>query len=357
MSAFQCGSWNCPECGLARAQAVRAGVYRAVRARALPDMLTLTLGPGARGTSPVEARTALLVLFNAFRTRLRKRGFLGSYLWVVEAHEDPADPEDYGFPHLHVACNLRLLLAAAGNQEWAQGYVAQAWNDLGGGFVSASFGRDDCRGAAAYLSKYIGKAAGKAAPWESVRYCTEDTSFRVRPWHRYGGSRDVLAAMKRPDELTVGTWMIVRANDTGSPWEPWNPAKGSAMVPACAEAGGHPPTPDWVPGDCHHGGGAIGNLGQCFCVPPWAYEPVWSEPLMVLADVADLTALSRDRRRELVDARRPRTISQEAVDWALRAEAGIPEDRAPWEAGPWWNGTGAPLTDGTPIVNNADQGG
>lgn len=299
MAPFMCGSWTCPTCAAARARTVRAGVYRAVRAFALVDMLTLTLSEGARGSTPLEARVALLSMFNAMRTRLRKRGFLGSYLWVTEAHED-------GTPHLHVAVNLRALLAAAGNQEWAEGVIADAWTELGGGpIVKVTWGRGDGRTAAGYLSKYLGKSQGVRAPWDGLRYCTEDGSFRTRPWHRYGCSRDVGRAMKEPDRPTVGTWALVRAADSGTPWEPFIPAKGSAIVPGCAEAGGHPIAPWWVPGSCHHGG-TTASLG-CFCTPPWAWEP----------GPEDFSP--RGRRIEAA-ARALGSLSEEALDAASAAD-------------------------------------
>ncbi len=266
LAPFLCGSWTCPTCAAARAQQVRAGVYRAVRKLALVDMLTLTLDAGVRGSSPLEARVALLGLFNALRTRLRKRGFVGSYLWVVEAHED-------GMPHLHVAVNLRALLAAAGNQEWAGGLIADAWTELGGGpVVKVTWGRGDGRTAAGYLSKYLGKATGSRLPWEDRRYCTVDGSFRTRPWHRYGCSRDVGLAMKEPERPTVGTWSLVVAADAGLPWEPFSAAKGSAIVEACADAGGHPFAAEWEPGSCHHDADA--DAPFCFCAPPWARDIV-----------------------------------------------------------------------------------
>ncbi len=307
LAPFLCGSWACPTCAAARARQVRAGVYRAVRKLALVDMLTLTLPAGARGSSPLEARLVLLRLFNALRTRLRKRGFFGSYLWVTEAHDGSECPEDRGMPHLHVAVNLRALLAAAGNQEWAQAFIAEAWAELGGGFASVTFGRSDGRTAAAYLSKYLGKATGIRPPWEDRRYCTVDGSFRTRPWHRYGCSRDVGRAMKEPERPTVGTWSLVVAADGGVPWEPFSAAKGSAIVPACADAGGHAWADEWEPGSCHHD--ADSDVPYCFCAPPWArdiYSDADSGRLWALKALDRYrrhdAALAEDHTGELVTA-------------------------------------------------------
>lgn len=311
MAPFLCGSWSCPTCAAARARTVRAGVYRSVRRFALVDMVTLTLPPGARGATPLEARVVLLRLFNALRTRLRKRGFFGSYLWVTEAHEGGECPEDVGMPHLHVAANLRALLAAAGNQEWAGAMIAEAWAELGGGFASVTFGRGDGRTAAAYLSKYLGKSQGVRAPWEDVRYCTKDGSYRTRPWHRFGCSRDVGRAMKEPERPTVGTWDMVRAADTGTPWELFAAAKGSGIVPECAEAGGHPLAAEWVPGSCHHDSVAGAEIGMCFCAPPWARD------LYTDADAGHIWALKAlDRYRRHAAALEEDKTEAQVKEWA-----------------------------------------
>lgn len=333
MAPFRCGSWSCPACGPAKAQSVRWGVYRACRDLGLGDMVTLTLPVGARGSTPTESRTALSVMFNAFKSALRKRGVLGEYVAVPEYHKD-------GSAHLHLAANLDALVLAAGGVGEAQAILSEAWGRLGGGFVWLGRGRRGvaAKDAAAYLSKYLGKAQGQRAPWEDVRYCTADGNFRVRPWRRYWVSRAAGALVKGPPRVSAGEWALVRPETLPSGrvrYEPWNPAKGSAIMQACD---GHPAVPEWVPGSCHHGGGPLSTLGQCFCVPPWAYEPVWRETLIDLANAADLALLSKARRRDLRDVRRPSSISQEAVDWALESEAGELAGLPSAEAGPWWSG-------------------
>ncbi len=292
---------------------------RAVSDLGLKDMVTLTLPPGARGSSPADSRIVAAALWHAFVMALRKWGrthgipLLEEYVAVPEAHQD-------GTCHLHAAADLEPLLIAEG---WTggenrradaaalaavQAFLSEAWGRLGGGFVDY---RRGARGygsgeAARYLAKYLGKTQAKAAPWSELRYCTTDAGFRRRPWHRYFASWNASAAIAKvrlgPDhypgkEYGPSEWELARPEILPSGrirGIPWNPAKGSAIV---AECDGHPPTPEWVPGSCHHGGSAIG-LG-CFCVPSWAAEPVWSEPLLELVDVQDEAAFEARLAREL----------------------------------------------------------
>ncbi len=298
--------------------------------------MTLTLPVGARGRSPTESRTVVSRMFNGFRTALKRRGLLGEYIVVPEYHAD-------GSAHVHISADLSALVLACGGVGEAQAFLSEAWGRLGGGFVWLGRGRHSvaAKEAAAYLSKYLGKAQGKGAPWEDVRYCTEDGDFRTRPWHRYWASRSAAASIRGLVRARAGEWALVRpvrypGGRVG--FEPWNPALGSAIVPECD---GHPRVPEWMPGSCHHRGGPRSTLGQCFCVPPWAYEPTWSEPLMDLSDAADLSALSQKRLRDLAEARRPRAVSQAAVTWAIEAETAEPSRNGrPMDAGPWWNAGG-----------------
>ena len=306
----RCDAWSCPECGPRRARAVRAGIYRACRELGLSDMLTLTLPPGARGSTALESRTAMSRLRNAFLTWLRKRGFLGDYVGVPEAHQD-------GTCHSHDAMNLEPMVAAYGSDYSAvQAALHEAWSRLGGGWIwwkrgTARRGRPAAQQAAAYLSKYLGKMQGKRTPWDEYRWCTKDDSFRLRPWRHVWSSRRagkvIASRFPRPEpELTfglaiergpdghfrnlLGTWelrkewefgrLAPRVSGGGVRFDPWNPALGSAITDGCD---GHDVNDEWAPGACHHAfrDGAL----ACWCVPPWASEPPWAAPPRLLSDL------------------------------------------------------------------------
>ncbi len=264
---------------------MRAGVYRACRELGLRDMLTLTLPEGARGSTSTESRTTISRMFNAFRTALRKRGYCGDYIAVPEAHQD-------GSAHLHVALNLEPMVWGFGNDLRAvQEALQAAWHRLGGGWIwygrgRARRGRTGASAAAAYLSKYLGKSQAKPTPWDDVRYCTEDGSFRARPWHRFWPSRRAGAIIAGPEPDSAGYELgnlVARPNAKGFRFEPWTPALGSAIVPICD---GHEiRIGEWTPGECHHD--FEHGLHVCFCVPPWASEPPWAPLLRQIAALAE----------------------------------------------------------------------
>ena len=43
----------------------------------------------------------------------------------------------------------------------------------------------------------------------------------------------------------------------------------------------------------------MASLGQCFCVPPWAYEPSWVEP--TIADESDVPYIPADVLEDAAD--------------------------------------------------------
>ena len=325
---FRCGSWNCPGCAADRAREVRAGIREAVQVHGLRELITLTLQDQDEGMDPLESRTKISRMWNAFATRLRRtaicavsscrtvwsmgRGrdncptcgspifvrFLTEYVAVDEEHKS-------GNAHKHVAANVDgLLMSVRNDYAAAQAVLSEAWGRLGGGFVDFHAGRDRAN-ASGYLTKYIAKAQVHTPRWAELRWCTEDNSFRTRPWHRFSASRlagRTIASLDLPigDGVSrIFPWKLCREEPRPGGrmvYPPWNPAVGSAIVDEC---GGHAPVPEWAPGSCHHGGGPMASLGQCFCVPPWAYEPSWVEP--TIADESDVPYIPADVLEDAAD--------------------------------------------------------
>jgi len=305
---------------------VRAGLYQAARDLDLKDLFTFTLPEGARGSSPMESRTAISRLWNALRTYLRKSGFMGEYVVVPEEHKD-------GTAHLQVAANIEpwvrsfilmdLLdrgelthppvvapssrgvftieldldraIAALPSRRRSELYssaigkveenLQRVWNQLGGGYIwygraqgkwTSKGWRSSTHRAAAYLAKYLAKAQAKAPSWDDLRYCTEDISFRRRGWHRFWPSRGagrIIARYISPK--TTGEYELVLPVFRPSGrivFEPWTPALNSAICDGCDGHGVHEP---WRDGSCHHELVTERHLG-CFCRPPWATE-TWNE--------------------------------------------------------------------------------
>lgn len=208
MWPLRCGQWDCLRCGPSHARAVRVGLYRACLKFGMRDVITLTLGSTLHDVSSLESRTAASAMWNAFRTLLRKRGFLGHYCVIPEWHQD-------GTCHLHVAANIEGLLAAEGWDYGAvQAWLSKEWAGLGGGFVwyAAGSGREHSeRYSAAYLSKYLSKAQVQRPPWDDSRWCTERGGFRKRPWHRYWCDRETgsVISPKGPSKVTVDMERLV----------------------------------------------------------------------------------------------------------------------------------------------------
>lgn len=304
---------------------VRRGIYWAVRRLGLSGVLTLTLPADLHRPETLQeaiaSRRAAQVAFNRFRTFLRKRGFMGDYVSVPEAHGD-------GTCHLHVAFNDLSLVAAFGgyrtdSMRKAQAFLQDAWTRAGGGFLWWGHGKkgDGFRNAAAELSKYIGKSIGPVGkarpPWTEARWCTVEGGFRKRPWHHYWPSRKAGAIIRGPSHLVPeGDWELVAESRTVSRrcplcrqtvecWhrkvEPqivaalsvayvaWSPGRSVAICPECD---GHLPDPS-LPFACHHAPPTEIALG-CWCNPPWLFEYVAPMPRAMARFIADPEAHDYD---------------------------------------------------------------
>lgn len=319
---FECDSWGCRTHGPRKAWALRKAFVNVFARLGLADMISVTLDAGHRTGDPGEERTVLKVLWNKCATRLRSTAICAScrrmwsrgrrrqscpycgcptwhlamtqYVGVPEAHKD-------GTPHLHVATSLQGLAYHFRNDIAAVKHFLDAvW---GAGVLDIRIGDDveDTEHRARYVGKYLSKGQAIPPSWSRNVICTEDVSFRVRPWHRYFASREaarliraVLGVRERnTDPWTRETWILARPEvrlDGRVVAVPWNPAAGSAGIPACYEAGGHPIAPDWAPGWCHHDDGIwtwsldLGRFIRCLCIPPWAAEPPWDPPIAVLVE-------------------------------------------------------------------------
>src|SRR3989442_4606066 len=291
---FRCGSWNCPGCAADRAREVRAGIREAVQVHGLRELITLTLQDQDEGMDPLESRTKISRMWNAFATRLQRtaicavsrcrtvwsmgRGrdncptcgspifvrFLTEYVAVDEEHKT-------GVAHKHIAANLDgLLMSVRNDYGAAQAALSEAWGALGGGFVDFHAGRGQSN-AAGYLTKYIAKSQLKAPRWTEVRWCTEDNSFRSRPWHRFSASRlagRTIAGPRPEGQPWSGLFPWKLCREEARPggrmtYASWSPAKGSAIVPECD---GHPIAPEWICRPCgrgrEHVEGRLGLLGR-----------------------------------------------------------------------------------------------
>lgn len=209
---FRCGT--CADCLAEWSSSTRRGIYRAVRRNALTAMLTLTLPSDYhRPETPqevVRARRDIQQAFNRFRTFLKKRGFVGHYVAVPEAHAD-------GTAHVHVAFNdVPIVVAFGGTYRDVQSFLQDAWTRAGGGFLwwKRAVGSRPWA-AAAELAKYIGKAIGppeKTGPaWAVLLWCTVEVGFRKRPWHRYWADRvsGTIIRETRPARDPAGEWELV----------------------------------------------------------------------------------------------------------------------------------------------------
>jgi len=131
-------------------------------------LITLTLPPEAWEELPDdEARLALwkraLDLFqNAFRMRLRRKGYSGAYLWFLEFQER-------GAPHLHILVDFQEYLPPDEWSDWAD-WLTHTWSSALG--VPAPYAtkiealqNPDFRYARAYALKPRQKSFPFPAPW------------------------------------------------------------------------------------------------------------------------------------------------------------------------------------------------
>lgn len=168
-----CRSWGCDTCNPRR----RAQLKALAMAGAPRRFVTLTMRQGQHETPDAQA-LALTRCWRLIVKRWRRanKGEL-EYLAVFEAH--PAS----GWPHLHV-----LVRGGWISQKW----LSDAMKELEDSPVQDVRAVKGRRGAAAYISKYIGKAPGKFG--HAKRY-----------WH---SKRWELVKRERPDrgDCFAGTW-------------------------------------------------------------------------------------------------------------------------------------------------------
>lgn len=207
-----CRTWGCPHCG----EANRRRLYARAMSGAVGEsgrryLLTFTI----RRLSYIPADRAFLVLREAWRCwlqRVRRSGWRGEYLRVVEAHRS-------GYPHLHVLITSALPPSAL-THLWCAciklacrrlgveaGWTEQAYP--GNVDVSCGKGGSAAR-ATGYALKYLAKGLQHIA--------ARSVLGARRMW---GASRRALSPRLRVAcNFTVGRVVPVRVRERDD-WEKW----------------------------------------------------------------------------------------------------------------------------------------
>lgn len=155
--SLRCKSWHCSYCRPMR----RKRLVRLAMSGEPTTFLTLTskLEPGEFAAD--KART-MIAAWRKLRDRIKAKWRYDrlEYLVVLEATKQ-------GWPHLHILMRSKYI---------PQAWLSEQWRDLTGAHIVDIRRIDGARGAAAYVSKYVGK--------EPHHYGTLKRYFRSQRWER-----------------------------------------------------------------------------------------------------------------------------------------------------------------------------
>lgn len=149
---MNCKCWYCSYCGPRKAKRYKHAIRITAEAHRLNRFLTLTLDPKKIEGEPVRYLNATFAKLRVYWKR--KYGVTPKYIRILEFQKS-------GNPHFHILIDRYI----------AQGWIAEAWQALGGGRM-VDIRYVDLHQISRYLSKYLTKELLLSAPARSRRVTT-----------------------------------------------------------------------------------------------------------------------------------------------------------------------------------------